>query len=94
MFSLIIDYWIDNGIYSAFIMIIINLITDKSRLLQNYNKTLTKRTVFPIILEWNPDQDLHEKKIRIFYAPPAKIEKNVRKLREQIRYVPRFSRRL
>jgi len=32
MFSLIIDYWIDNDIYSAFIMIIINLIIDKSRL--------------------------------------------------------------
>ena len=36
-------------------------------MLQNYNKILTKRTVFWIILEWNPDQDLH-KKIRIFYA--------------------------
>ena len=32
MFSLIIDYWIDNGIIIAFIMIIINLIIDKSRL--------------------------------------------------------------
>ena len=32
MFSLIIDYWIDNDIYSAFIMIVINLIIDKSRL--------------------------------------------------------------
>ena len=32
MFSLIIDYWIDNGIYSEFIKIIINLIIDKSRL--------------------------------------------------------------
>ena len=32
MFSLILDYWIDNGIYSALIMIIINLIIDKSRL--------------------------------------------------------------
>ena len=32
MFSLIIDYWIDSGIYSGFIMIIINLIIDKSRL--------------------------------------------------------------
>ena len=51
MFSLIIDYSIDSGIYSAFIMIIINLIIDKSRLLQNYNKILTKPTVFSIILE-------------------------------------------
>ena len=37
-------------------------------MLQNYNKILTKRTVFSIILEENPDQDL-KKKIRIFYAP-------------------------
>ena len=37
-------------------------------MLQNYNKILTKCTVFSIILEYNPDQDLH-KKIRIFYAP-------------------------
>ena len=45
MFWLIIDYWIDNGIYSAFIMIIINLIIDKSinqivtKLQQNIDKT-------------------------------------------------------
>jgi hypothetical protein len=32
MFSLIIDFWIDNGIYSAKIMIIINVIIDKLRL--------------------------------------------------------------
>jgi len=32
MFSLIIDYLIDNGVYSAFIMIIKNLSIDKSRL--------------------------------------------------------------
>ena len=32
-------------------------------MLQNYNTVLTKRTVFSIILEENPDQD------RIFYAP-------------------------
>jgi len=38
-------------------------------MLQNYNKILTKCTVFSIILEQNPDQDLHKKKIRIFYAP-------------------------
>jgi uncharacterized membrane protein len=42
VFSLIIDYWIDNGICSAFIMIIIYVIIDKSQLLQNYNKILTK----------------------------------------------------
>ena len=39
-------------------------------MLQNYNKILTKRTILSIILEQNPDQDLHKKKkIRIFYAP-------------------------
>jgi hypothetical protein len=32
MFSLIIGYWIDSGIYSAIIMIIINVIIDKLRL--------------------------------------------------------------
>jgi hypothetical protein len=31
-----------SGIYNAFIMIIISLIIGKSRLLQNYNKILTK----------------------------------------------------
>ena len=31
-------------------------------MLQNYNKILTKRTVFSIILEWKPDQNLHKKK--------------------------------
>jgi hypothetical protein len=58
-------------------------------MLQNYNKFLTKRTVFPIILEASPDQDLH-KKIRIFYASrffSGQNKKKVRKLREQIRYL-------
>jgi hypothetical protein len=32
-------------------MIIINVIIDKSRLLQNYNKILIKLTVFTVILE-------------------------------------------
>jgi hypothetical protein len=57
-------------------------------MLQNYNKILTKRTVFSVILEKNPDQDLH-KKSAYFTHPDflaAKIKKNVRKLREQIRY--------
>ena len=31
-------------------------------MLQNYNKILTKRTILSIILEQNPDQDLHKKK--------------------------------
>jgi hypothetical protein len=30
LLSLIIDYWIDNGIYITFIIIIVNLIIDKS----------------------------------------------------------------
>jgi hypothetical protein len=51
MFSLIIGYSIDNGIYSAIIMIIINVIIGKSRFLQNYNKILIKLTVLSIILE-------------------------------------------
>ena len=37
-------------------------------MLQNYNKIFTKRTVFSILLQQNPDQNLH-KKIRIFYTP-------------------------
>jgi len=47
-------------------------------MLQNYNKILTKRTVFSIILEYNPDQDLHKKKSAYFTHPnfsAAKIEK-------------------
>jgi hypothetical protein len=46
-------------------------------MLQNYNKILTKRTVFSIILEQNPDQDLH--KNSAYFTHPdfsgAKIEK-------------------
>ena len=43
-------------------------------MLQNYNKILTKRTVLSIILEQNPDQDLHKKNphilgTRIFQQP-------------------------
>ena len=80
MFSLIIDYWIDSGIYSAFIMIVINLIIDKSRLCyKNYNKILTKRKVCSIILEQTPDQDLHKKKSAYFKHTDfsaAKIEKS------------------
>jgi hypothetical protein len=59
-------------------------------MLQNYNKILTKRIVFSITLEWNPDQDLHEKKTVYFTRPDfsaAKIKKKVRKLRKKIRYI-------
>ena len=58
-------------------------------MLQNYNKILTKRTVFSIIL--NKTQiKTSTKKIRIFYAPrffSGQNRKKVRKLREQIRYI-------
>ena len=56
-------------------------------MLQNYNKILTKRTVFSIILGKNPDQDFHKKKSAYITHPDfsaAKIEKML-KLREQIR---------
>ena len=45
-------------------------------MLQNYNKILTKRTVFSVILE--SDQDLHKKKSAYFTRPDfstAKIER-------------------
>jgi len=38
-------------------------------MLQNYNKTLTKRTVFSVILEQNPDQDLHKRNPHILRTP-------------------------
>jgi hypothetical protein len=47
-------------------------------MLQNYNKILTKLSVFSITLEWNPDQDLHEKQTAYFTHPDfsaAKVEK-------------------
>jgi hypothetical protein len=47
-------------------------------MLQNYNKILTKRTVFSIILEQNLDQDLHKKKSAYCTQPDfsaAKVEK-------------------
>ena len=50
-FSLIIVYWIDNGIYSAFIMIIINLIIDKSILCYKITIKYWQCTIFSIILE-------------------------------------------
>jgi len=59
-------------------------------MLQNYNKILAKCTVFSIILESNPDQDRHKKKIRIFYAPrffSGQNRKKVHKLLEKIRYI-------
>jgi hypothetical protein len=71
-------------------MIIKNLLIDKSRLLQNYNKILKKRTVFSIILELNPDEDLHKINPHILGTPifqRPKYGKKVRKLRKQVRYI-------
>ena len=92
MFWLIIDCWIDNGIYNAFIMIIINLITDKSRLCYkitiNIDKTYRILSYTRIKPRSKPPQ-----KIRIFYAPRffsgQNRKKKARKLREQIRYYER-----
>ena len=69
MFSFITDYWIDNGTYSAFIMIIINLIIDKSRLC--YKITIKYWQNVPYSqLYWSKTQiKTSTKKIRIFYAP-------------------------
>ena len=47
-------------------------------MLQNYNKIFTKRTVFSILLQQNPYQNLH-KKFAYFTHPnfsKTKIEKN------------------
>jgi hypothetical protein len=47
-------------------------------MLQNYNKVLTKRNVFSIILESNPDQDLHKKNPH-FYTPQFFRGQNIKK---------------
>ena len=73
-------------------MIIINLIIDKSRLC--YKITIKYWQNVPYSqLYYNKTQiKTSEKKIRIFYAPRffsgQNRKKKVRKLREQIRYVP------
>jgi hypothetical protein len=79
IFSLIIDCWIDSGIHSAFIMIIINLIIDKSRL---YYKITIKywQNVQYSQLYWNKTQlkTSTQKKSAYFTHPDfsaAKIEK-------------------
>jgi hypothetical protein len=88
MFSLIIDYRIDDGICSAFIMIIINLIIDKSRLCykitikywQNilYSQLYSNKTLIKTSTKKNP----HILCTLIFQRP----KKKRRKLREQIQY--------
>jgi hypothetical protein len=89
MFSLIIDYWINSGIYNAFIMIIINLIIDKSRLCYKITLKYWQKYCILNYTRIKPISRPPQKKIRIFYAPwffSGQNKKKVRKLREQIRY--------
>jgi hypothetical protein len=79
MFSLIIDYGIDCGIYSAFIMIIINLITDKSRLCCKITIKYWQNVLYSQ-LYWNKTQiNTCKKKKSAYFTHPdfsaAKIEK-------------------
>ena len=69
MFWLIVDYWMDNGIYSAFIRIIINLIIDKS--IFCYKITINIDKVYRILnyTRIKPRSRPPQKKIWIFYAP-------------------------
>ena len=70
MFSLIIDYWIENGIHSSFIMIIINLIIDKSRLFYKITiKYWQNVTYSQLYYRIKPRSRPPQNKIRIFYAP-------------------------
>ena len=91
MFSLITDYWINNGVYSAFIMIIINLIIDKSRLCHKITIKYWQKYRILNYTTIKPRSRPPQKKIRIFYAPRffsgQNTLKKVLKLREQIRYM-------
>jgi hypothetical protein len=69
MFSLIIDYWIDSGIYSAFIMFIINLIIDKSRLCYKITIKYWQKYCILNYTRIKPRSRPPQKKIHIFYAP-------------------------
>jgi hypothetical protein len=53
-------------------------------MLQNYNKILTKRTIFSIILELNLDQDLHKKNPHILCTPIFQQPKLKKKKSAQI----------
>ena len=68
MFSLIIDYWMDNGIYSALIMIIINLIIDKSRLCYKITIKYWQNVPYSQLYSNKTQIKTSTKKIRIFYA--------------------------
>ena len=78
MFSLVTDYWIDNGIYSAFIMIIINLIIDKSRLCYKITIKYWQKYCIPNYTRIKPRSRPPQKKSAYFTHPDfsaAKIEK-------------------
>jgi hypothetical protein len=78
MFWLIIDYWIDSGIYSAFIMIIINWIIDKSRLCYKIKITHWQNVLYSQ-LYWNKTQIKTSSKKSAYFTHPdfsgAKIKK-------------------
>jgi hypothetical protein len=69
MFSLIIDYWIDNGTCSAFIMIIMNLIIDKSRLCYKITIKYWQNVPYSQLYQNKTKIKTCTKKIRVFYAP-------------------------
>jgi hypothetical protein len=79
-FSLIIDYWIHSGIYSALIMIIINLIFDKSRLW--YKITINFDKTYRILnyTKIKPRSRLPQKKKSAYFThpdfSPVQIEKS------------------
>jgi hypothetical protein len=92
MFSLIIDYWIDNGIYSAFTTVIINLIIDKSRLCYKITIHIDRTYCILNYTRIKPrSRPPHTQKKSAYFTHPdfsaAKIEKKVRKLCEKIRYL-------
>ena len=81
MFSLIIDYWIDNGIYSAFIMIIINLIIVKSRLCYKITTKYWQNVLYSQLYQNKTQLKTSTKKNSAYFTHPdfsaAKIEKKI-----------------
>ena len=71
MFSLIIDHWIDNGIYNAFIIIIIiiNVIIDKSRLCYKITIKYWQKVLYSQLYYNKSQIKTSTKKIRMFYTP-------------------------
>ena len=76
-FSLIIDYWIDNGIrvYSVFIMIIINLITDKSRLYYKITIKYLQKVPYSSYTRIKPRSRPPQKKPHILRTPIFQLPK-------------------